>query len=309
MGRAIVVAWTLLAAGCAARSGGEGAREPVFPVAPEPFIEEFDAAEGIAFNGEGDLYIAANRAVWRAEPDGSVTKLVEVDSNLGLAGYGPRDVLMADFGPTNALADSSGNDGVVWRITPEGGKTAVVRGIADPNFILVLDDGTFLVSDDFTDHIYVADATGSLDVWSSAVPFPNGLVLSLDGRTLYVAQIFSRIGPVELNDAVWAIPVADGRPGGEPELLARTGGAGVDGLAMDEHGRIYVADNASNRVVRIDPGTREVTVIAENVPRVASLVFGEGDSDRTALYATSTFRGGGTIWKIPVGVRGAPVVR
>jgi hypothetical protein len=35
-------------------------------------------------------------------------------------------------------------------------------------------------------------------------------------------------------------------------------------------------------------------------------VFGEGAFDRHSLYAACTFRGGGKIWRIPVGVAGAP---
>lgn len=295
----------LLAAGCA----GEGPPKVDYPVTPEVFIDEFDAAEGIAFNGEGDLYIAANRAVWRADPSGAVTRIVDVDSNLGLAGLGERDLLMADFGPTNALGDSSANDGVIWRITPEGDKRAVVRGIADPNFIFVREDGSFLVSDDFTPNIYVADTTGALRVWSDAVPHPNGLVVSLDGEELYVARIFEQLNPVQLNDEVWAIPLVDGEPSGPPRRVAATGGGGVDGLAMDALGRVYVADNVPGKIWRIDPATGEAVLVAEGMANIASLVFGEGEFDREALYVTSTFRGGGTIWKVPVGVRGAPVVR
>jgi len=41
------------------------AGEPTFPVIPELFIDAFDAAEGITFNGEGRLFIAANRNVPR----------------------------------------------------------------------------------------------------------------------------------------------------------------------------------------------------------------------------------------------------
>lgn len=78
---------------------------------------------------------------------------------------------------------------------------------------------------------------------------------------------------------------------------------------MDERGRVYVADNGAGKIWRIDPKSGDLTLIAEGMPRIASLVFGEGDFDRTALYVTSTFRGGGTIWKVPVGVRGASVVR
>mgnify|MGYP001811774159 CR=1 FL=1 len=54
---------------------------------------------------------------------------------------------------------------------------------------------------------------------------------------------------------------------------------------------------------------RRFVVIAEGMPHVASLVFGEGDFDPESIYATSTYRGGGKIWRVEVGVRGAPLHR
>lgn len=42
---------------------------------------------------------------------------------------------------------------------------------------------------------------------------------------------------------------------------------------------------------------------------LASLVFGDGAFGRRALCVTAIFGGGGRIWKVEVGVRGAPVVR
>jgi sugar lactone lactonase YvrE len=91
-------------------------------------------------------------------------------------------------------------------------------------------------------------------------------------------------------------------------VVARTQQA-PDGLVADEFGRIYIADNGSGSVRRFDPETGEVVVIAEGLTAVASLVFGEGEFDRYSLYATSTARGGGKIWRIPVGVRGARPLR
>ena len=310
----VACAVAALLAGCApSRGAGTAADRPPdalrFPVTPERFITRFSGAEGITFNGEGRLFLGADSAVWIAEPDGSVRKIADVHTHLGQAGIGPRDILAADFGPTNVFRDGPNDDGVVWRITPEGEKTVAARGIADPNFVLVSEDGSFLVSDDGTDKIYVVDASGAVSVWSDAVDYPNGMALSLDGATLYVAQIFTRLGPVEYTDVVWALPVAGGRPAGEPRVAVRTGGSGVDGVAMDRLGRLYVADNQSGRIVRFDPGSGELVVIAEGMSNVASLVFGEGEFDRRAIYATSTQRGGGTIWKVPVGIEGAPVVR
>jgi sugar lactone lactonase YvrE len=185
----------------------------------------------------------------------------------------------------------------------------VATGIADPNAVLVLRDGSWLVSDDGTDKIYrVRD--GKVSVWSSAVAYPNGLALSSDERTLYVAQIFKALKPIVPDDRLWAFKLTKGNdPDGAPVVAGRTGGGGIDGLVADERGRIYIADNGAGRIHRYDPATGEMILIAEGMTAVASLVFGEGKFDRNAIYATSTGRGGGKIWKIPVGVRGSRIHR
>lgn len=279
------------------------------PVKPDAFITEFRAAEGLTFNAAGQLFIGANRGVSIVTPDGKVTRIADVNTHLGQAGIGARDILAADFGPTNIFRDGPNDDGVVWRITPEGSKTVAATGIADPNFILVLPDRSWLVSDDGVDKIYrIRD--GKTEVWSSAVAYPNGLALSPDGRTLYVAQIFTQLKPIVFDNRIWSIPLTAGfDPAGPPVLLARTGNGGVDGLAIDESGFVYVADNQGGKIWRIDPKNGAITLVAEGMPNVASLVFGEGEFDRRAIYATSTEKGGGTIWKIRVGARGARLTR
>ena len=287
--------------------------EPKFPVTPEVFISQFNGAEGITFNAEGRLFIGANNAIWIAEPDGSAKKIADVHRHLGQARIGRRDILACDFGPTNVFANGPNDDGIVWRITPEGKKTVVAAGIADPNAVVVLRDGTLLVSDDGTDKIYRVK-NNKVSVWSTAVPFPNGLALSLDNRTLYVAQIFGDLKPTPAGnlkattfvDLIWAFNLRNGLPVGPPKVIGRTGGRGVDGLVMDELGRVYIADNGAGKIMRLDPKSGEMTLIAEGMPNVASLVFGEGKFDREAIYATSTSTGGGKIWKVHVGVRGAP---
>jgi sugar lactone lactonase YvrE len=95
-------------------------------------------------------------------------------------------------------------------------------------------------------------------------------------------------------------------PDGPPSMIARTGGKGVDGLATDEFGRIYIADNGAGKIMRFDPKSGEMITIAQGMPNVASLVFGEGKFEHESIYATSTSTGGGKIWKVRVGVRGAP---
>ena len=283
----------LLVTALSALAQGE-AEEPAFPAVAELLVDEpFRGCEGIAFNGEGRLFVTANRALWQILANG-------------------RDLLVADFGPTNAFRHDRNSDGVVWRVTPEGEKTALVTGIGDPNFVLVRDDGSLLVSDDATSDIYVVGEDLRPRLFSTAVNHPNGLALSDDGTTLYVAQIFKSIRPVVPDDSLWAIPLVEGEPAGAARLVARLGPyAANDGLALDRLGRVYIAANGkAGEIWRFDPATEELVLIARDVYGAASIAFGQGDFDRRSVYVTTTFNGGrgGKVWRIPVGDHGVAVM-
>lgn len=287
--------------------------EVEFPVEPELLLDEpFGGCEGIAFNGEGRLFVTCNRALWEVGTDNTVRQVTELLSNLGAAGIGDRDLLVADFGPTNAFRQGRNSDGIVWRVTPEGEKTEAALGIGDPNFILVRSDKSYLVSDDATADIYLVQPDGAVELYTTAVNHPNGLALSRDESTLYVAQIFTNIRPVVMDNAVWAIRLEDGKPVKDAKLAVRAGpGAAIDGLAMDSQGRVYIAANREGKLWRYDPASDEMTLIAEGMFGIASLAFGEGEFDARSIYATATFSGGrgGKVWRIPVGIEGAPLVR
>jgi sugar lactone lactonase YvrE len=289
--------------------------EPAFPVEADLFYQgDFRGSEGIAFNGEGRLFVTANKALWEVSTAGEVRHVTDLESNLGLASIGERDLLVADFGPTNAFREDRNDDGIVWRISPEGEKAALVTGIGDPNFVLVRGDGSLLVSDDATADIYLVGRDRQPKLFSTAVNHPNGLALSNDGSTLYVAQIFKSIRPVVPDDSVWALALdEEGRPRGAAKLVARLGPwAANDGLAMDRLGRLYIAANGkAGQIWRFDPLTGELVLIARDVFGAASIAFGEGEFDRRSIFVTTTYNGGrgGKIWRVPVGVEGQPVTR
>lgn len=280
------------------------------PLVPEVVVEgRFNAAEGLAFSNAGRLYMVANRTVWEVLPDGSTAKVAESASNLGLAALGAEDIAHADFGPLTWPRDGDNDDGVVWRITPEGGKSALARGIGDPNAIVVLPDGRLLVSDDFTNHIYAVAADGGVRVFTDAIPFPNGLALAPDGSALYVAQIFGAApgGPLprrftEFSDRVWKLPLAGGEPAGSPEILFETGGeSGPDGLAMGPDGMLYLTAARAGQLWRIDPATGAGELLADDFPGLASLAFGRGRFDAQSLYVVQIR--GGRLLRFPLAPR------
>lgn len=288
-------------------------KPPVFPTEPVLLVDEpFGGCEGIAFNGEGRLFATCNRSLWEIGAGGSTRKITELFSNLGTAAIGERDLLVADFGPTNAFQNDRNTDGIIWRISPDGDKHEVATGIGDPNFILVLENGSYLVSDDATADIYLVGDDGMPRLFSTAVNHPNGLALSADGNMLYVAQIFSNIRPVVADNAIWAMPLVDGRPARDARVVVRAGpNAAVDGLAMDVEGRVYVAANNAGELWRFDPNSGEMLLIADGMFGIASLAFGAGEFDQTSIYATTTFSAGrgGKIWRISVGAKGAALYR
>lgn len=285
-----------------------------FPVIPTLFVDgAFERSEGIAFNGEGELFVTANRAFWHLDVDGEATKLADLHTNLGVAAIGERDLLVADFGPTNRFSHGPNDDGIVWRITPEGEKSiAATGGMGDPNFIAVRDDGSYLVSDDATDEIFLVDHEGNVSLFTDAVGHPNGLLLSPDGKMLYVAQIFKSLRPLVGDSRIWRIPLDEGgNLAGNPEVIGvlEKEDAGLDGLAMDTLGRLYVTAPMEGQIWRVEPSTGDCQLIAEGMPGIASIAFGQGDFDHHALYGASTRRGGGRIWKVHVGIGGASLRR
>lgn len=283
-----------------------------FPVKPELFVDAFKGCEGLAFNGEGNLFVTGNQSLWRVEADGTTTKITTLFSNLGIAPIGNRDLLVADFGPTNAFQHGKNSDGIIWRITPEGAKTELVKGIADPNFILVKKDRTFLVSDDATNEIFLCDQNGTVTLYCTAVNHPNGLAISPDESILYVAQIFQGIKPVIPDNRVWSISLINGKPARAAKLLTATGPGGAnDGLAMDKLGRLYIAANAEGKIWRYDPTNDELVLIAEGMFGAASIAFGEGKFDHQSIFVSTTNSGnrGGKIYRVPVGIEGMPLNR
>lgn len=152
---------------------------------------------------------------------------------------------------------------------------------------------------DPTGRVYRLSRAGRLDLLLSNVPSPNGIVLSADEKFLFVA--------VTRGNCVWRMPLlADGSVSKTGQFFTSHGPSGPDGLAMDESGRLLVANPALAYVWVLNHLAEPVQVLrGPSGHSVTNLAF--GGPDRKRLFCTESTSG--TILAIDMDVAGAVLHR
>ena len=194
----------------------------------------------------------------------------------------------------------------VARVDLDGGtRTALVSTFEgapfnSPNDLVMAADGTLY----FTDPDYQRKAApggqpltrvyrhheGKTTVVDDTLRNPNGIALSPDGGTLYVA------GGTDGGDVLRAYPLHHGVPGDARDLARISGG---DGLAIDCLGNIYVTEHGERRVRVFSPAGQVLATIRVDA-NITNAAFG-GD-DRRTLFLT----GAASLWSVDLDVAGLP---
>lgn len=206
--------------------------------------------EGPCFDAQGHLWLVdvPYGRIFRVGPDGGWTVAHAYDGEPhGLA-------RLAD----GAFAVTDYRRGVL-RLDSGGAMTPLVTGVNSENFrglgdIAAGPDGSLWFADPGRSSL--SDPTGRLfrlrpgaaaaEPVLVNIPYPNGIALSPDGRFVHVAATRA--------NAVWRL-LADAP---DPLLpmagvfLNLSGGLGPDGLAIDRHGRIAVAQAQAGRAYLFD---------------------------------------------------------
>jgi gluconolactonase len=154
--------------------------------------------------------------------------------------------------------------------------------------------------------VYRVDTDGTVVEVTHDVEKPNGIAISPDQKTLYVADHnngtdrIDPVAPVPKKGAmkVYAFPLGpDGLVNGERKMLVDFGDEeGSDGMTVDTEGRIYLAARTPSRpgILVIDPSGREVafiktadpqTGVREPVGNPSNVDFGIGEM-KNVLYVT-----------------------
>jgi gluconolactonase len=140
--------------------------------------------------------------------------------------------------------------------------------------------------------IYCFSAAGKLTRLHTGLKYPNGLVVSPDQKSLYVAETWTR--------SVVAFELAKDGTLSKQRLVHQFPTPTVDGLEVDEHGRIWVARLDNKTVDVLSPAGRVLASYPVGGDRVTNLAWHE-----TSLYVTVAGRAG-AIYRLDVHVRGAP---
>lgn len=131
--------------------------------------------------------------------------------------------------------------------------------------------------------VYRLDPDGEVTLLEGSMSFPNGIILSPDERTLYVANSDPERAVIMAFALDEAGAIASERVFADMTALAKSGLPGLpDGMAVDEHGNLFatgpggvhIFDPAGTRLGRIETGTA-----------IANCAFGE--DGRTLFLASN----------------------
>ena len=259
--------------------------------------------EGPVFDTAGNLYVAdiPFGRIFRIDPAGAWEQVAEYDGEPnGMKFLNDRELLITDY--RNGLMVCDIRSGSV-RPYLERRNSERFKGVNDLIFdsrgnLYFTDQGQTGLHDP-TGRLYRLRADGRLDLLLSNVPSPNGVALSPDERVLYLA--------VTRGNAVWRVPLlADGSVSKVSAFFTSYGPSGPDGLAVDEKGRLIVANPGLgyawvlNR--RAEP---EIVLRSAAGASLTNIAF--GGADRTTLYCTESVTG--SILRAPLEVPGLRLAR
>lgn len=282
--------------------------------------------EGIAVDRRGNVYFTLSplAQVVRLAPDGESSIYATLAPSLppgapgalGVATTAAGDVLaaLASFDPATHGVYSIDRHGTATRI--DG-----TADIAFPNGLALDRRGTLYVTDSVTGAIWRVLAGGAAELWiqdpllEGTGAFGLGIPLGANGIAIRQNSVY--VTNVE-DPAILEIPVRrDGSAGTPRVIVSGMDLLGVDGLELDVHGRLYAAVNIQNRIIRVDPGTGEVTDLAtDGVDFPAALAFGTSRGLQKTVYITNfalidvpgdTDPAGPGIARLDVGVPGQPL--
>ncbi|WP_038205123.1 SMP-30/gluconolactonase/LRE family protein [Xenophilus azovorans] len=260
------------------------------------------------------------RTIRRVAPDRTVTLVADCGGGPNGAAIGPDGALYvcnnggASYRPGQVLSAGPAADytgGSIQRVDLATGRVATLYDshegtrLSAPNDLVFDREGGFYFTDMGKKHpthrmhgaLYYARPDGSeIRQLAYHLQQPNGVALSPDGRTVYVAETdtarlwaFDVAGPGEIRRQ------SGPAPHGGRLVCGLAGYQGFDSMAVDARGNICVATLTTGHITVIAPGGEVLRQVKVPDTHVTNICFG-GPDLRTAYM---TFAGRGELASMP----------
>jgi len=259
--------------------------------------------EGPVFDGAGKLYVTdiPFGRIFRIDAQGEWELVAEWDGEPNGAKFlNERELLVTDY--RNGLMAVDVGSGAV-RPFLDRRNSERFKGVND----LVFDSrGNLYFTDqgqtglhDPSGRLYRLRPDGQLDLLLANVPSPNGVALSPDERVLYLA--------VTRGNQVWRVPLLeDGSVSKVSAFFTSYGPSGPDGLAVDETGRVIVA-NPGLGLAWVLNHRAEPEVVLRSCAGMSLTNLAFGGPQRKTLYCTESVTG--TVLRAALDQPGLPIHR
>lgn len=286
--------------------------------------------EGIAV-GKDALYVgmAPSSQVWRVTFDGKTSSFAQLPqvppgqgfmTGMALDKKGGLYVALASFVPQVQTG--------IYRVPSGGGQATLFasdKAILLPNGLAFDKKGNLLVSDSFVAAVFKVTPDGKVSKWVEH-PLLKGdrnfcppVELPFDIGANGIA--FSKGDLFVLNShraTIVRVPVNQKGAAGTPVVFAGpdcTNLKGVDGIALDSRGNLYVTANSLNKLMKVGKDKKVMALESGGLlDSPANIAFGIGQNEKTlyiANFAILSALSGGTpkpaILKKDLGVKGRPL--
>lgn len=211
---------------------------------------------GLGWLPDGRMLIVSmqDRKVLRREPDGTLVQHADLSS---LATWHCNDMVVDATG--RAYVGNFGFD------LEEAFHTRAVEDI---------------LANHPTANLIRVETNGSVSVAAPEMHFPNGSVITPDGRTLIVGETMGFV--------LTAFDIQGDGSLANRRVWAPLGGRPADGICLDADGQVWVANPLANEVFRVREGGEVTEVVETSQPCFACMLGGDDGRTLFAITAESS---------------------
>ncbi len=276
-------------------------------VKPLKLVEVGRYSEGVVFDHDGQGYISWDKTITKFQLDGK-------NSTFAVTGAPNGHKILADG--THLVCDASQH--AVLRLDKAGNllepasKECDGKPLRGPNDVTLDPKGGFYFTDpgdsgrdNLIGTVHYVDPKGKTHLVASGLAFPNGLVLTEDGKRLLVAESqFNR---------VLEYPVLEPGKVGPMRVFAELPKSASgkweenqpDGMCLDAKGNLYVAHYGMKQVQVLDPQGKLIRQYDGGNQNTSNVAFGGPNHDQ--LFVTGSIQADGTpgaVFRLDLGVKG-----